>query len=780
MDSNKMKTVKKIVIKNILAWVCILCLVLCAMPLGVSAEGDDEGAGGELTGSVVGNADVADQSGGNSEDTNSTATNPDDSTETPTEQRTIRVKLLLNTSAWSNAGVALKEAAVEVAGRTDENGICDLTVPKDATSLTLYVNQKATAIQTDADTTELVAEFYRVEFYSGNDRYDSLTQYVVSGFQASKPKDPNKFGYSFAGWKDAKENGSTFDFSTATTNAIRLYDSWTVSQPDTHTHEWDEAWGANDSYHWHICTADDCPVDWTVTENIQDNAKDYETHTYGEFEVVTPATCSTEGLEKRTCEVCGHEFERVIEKLAHTFEEDEWETDEDNHWHICTVCDEKVDEGAHVEKRTVTTRPTTTEEGECTYSCRVCGKELRTEVIPVLGPDHEHEYDGEWTYDGDDHWKECICGEPGEKGEHTWDEGTVIKEATANSDGTMLYECTVCGMTRTERIPKKSGIVEKGTERGNNTPQIEVATEVKELAELVLTEEEKEAMRDGADVRFTLAVENIGGKVSPQDQTAISQILGAYQVGQYLDINLYKEVDHAGRNRIAETSSKIRITINVPASLYNMDNSRTRSFAIVRVHDGKATILNDLDNNPNTITLETDRFSTYAIVYRDVANNTGDQGNNGNNTTEDTGNNGNNGNTGNNTGNTGTTEDNNGSSTTESSNGNTTVNNYTINNTTYSSSTNTVAADKSKGTPKTGDAMAVNLYATLAMISGLGSIFYGRQGRMTEKDKEELIAAVSRKAKNGGITAKCFAVFAIASILLYYHTIGKRGKVNVK
>lgn len=769
MDSNKMKTVKKIVIKNILAWVCILCLVLCAMPLGVSAEGDDEGAGGELTGSVVGNVDGedVDQGDGNTEDT-------------PVEERTITVMLTLNSAGWAEADVALLGGAVYVTGKTDTDGSCVLTVPKDAPSLVLYVNNKATTMQAVAATEKLQADFFEVEFFDGEEQYDTLTQIGLSGFRASKPEDPKKTGYSFAGWKDAKEDGSDFDFSTVINKETKLYASWTESQPGTHTHTWDEAWGANDSYHWHICTADDCPVDWTVTENIQDNAKDYETHTYGEFEVVTPATCSTEGLEKRTCEVCGHEFERVIEKLAHTFEEDEWETDEDNHWHICTVCDEKVDEGAHVEKRTVTTRPTTTEEGECTYSCRVCGKELRTEVIPVLGPDHEHEYDGEWTYDGDDHWKECICGEPGEKGEHTWDEGTVIKEATANSDGTMLYECTVCGMTRTERIPKKSGIVEKGTERGNNTPQIEVATEVKELAELVLTEEEKEAMRDGADVRFTLAVENIGGKVSPQDQTAISQILGAYQVGQYLDINLYKEVDHAGRNRIAETSSKIRITINVPASLYNMDNSRTRSFAIVRVHDGKATILNDLDNNPNTITLETDRFSTYAIVYRDVANNTGDQGNNGNNTTEDTGNNGNNGNTGNNTGNTGTTEDNNGSSTTESSNGNTTVNNYTINNTTYSSSTNTVAADKSKGTPKTGDAMAVNLYATLAMISGLGSIFYGRQGRMTEKDKEELIAAVSRKAKNGGITAKCFAVFAIASILLYYHTIGKRGKVNVK
>lgn len=754
MDSNKMKTVKKIIIKNILAWVCILCLVLCVMPFGVSAEGEDGDQSGEL------------------EEVSSPDDSTDDTTDVSTEQRMITVTVNVNAAAWKNADVALKGANVDVSGNTGESGSCELSVPKDAAFLTLYVDNEATTIQADADTTQLQADFYEVEFFDGDEQYDSLTQRGLSGFQASEPEAPKKTDYIFTGWKDAKEDGSDFDFSTVIDKETKLYASWTESQPDTHTHTWDEEWGANDSYHWHICVADDCPVDWTVTENISENANDYAAHEYGEFEVVTPATCSEEGLEKRTCETCGHEFERSIPKLSHTFEEDDWETDENSHWHICSVCDEKVDEGEHIRKRIIITRPTATEEGKCRYICSVCGKELGTETIPALGEDHEHIYEDEWVYDSDNHWKECICGEAGEKDEHVWDEGTVIKEATANADGTMLYECTICGMTRTERIPKKSGIVEKGTERGQNTPQIEVAMDIKELAELVLTEEEKEAMRNGADVRFTLAVENIGASVSQQDQVAISQVLGVYQVGQYLDINLYKEVDHAERSRIAETSDKIRITINVPAALFNMDNSKTRTFAIVRVHDGKAAILSDLDNSADTITLETDRFSTYAIVYRDVNNNTGDQDNDDDDNTGNTGNTGNTDNTSDN----GTTENNNNNSTTESNKGGTIINN----NTTFISSTNTTASDKSKGTPKTGDAMAVNLYATLAMISGLGSIFYGRQGRMTEKDKKELIAAVSRKAKNGGITAKCFAVFAIASILLYYHTVGKRGKVNAK
>lgn len=42
---------------------------------------------------------------------------------------------------------------------------------------------------------------------------------------------------------------------------------------------------------------------------------------------------------------------------------------------------------------------------------------------------------------------------------------------------------------------------------------------------------------------------------------------------------------------------------------------------MIRVHDGVATILKDLDTDANTITIETDRFSTYAIAYQDKQSN---------------------------------------------------------------------------------------------------------------------------------------------------------------
>lgn len=87
------------------------------------------------------------------------------------------------------------------------------------------------------------------------------------------------------------------------------------------------------------------------------------------------------------------------------------------------------------------------------------------------------------------------------------------------------------------------------------------------------------------------------------------------------------------RSAISKTNGNITVTITVPDALKNTENNTTRTFAVIRVHDNKAELLEDLDESAETITIATDRFSTYAIVYKDTSNggSTGDDGgNNGN------------------------------------------------------------------------------------------------------------------------------------------------------
>ena len=94
--------------------------------------------------------------------------------------------------------------------------------------------------------------------------------------------------------------------------------------------------------------------------------------------------------------------------------------------------------------------------------------------------DHEHSWSGDWAYNNDHHWHECTAEdcpvtkdtEKGSYGVHTW-KTEVTKPATATEDGTKTSTCTVCNITKTERIPATGG----GT-----TPSTPATTTVKTSA----------------------------------------------------------------------------------------------------------------------------------------------------------------------------------------------------------------------------------------------------------------------------------------------------------
>lgn len=205
----------------------------------------------------------------------------------------------------------------------------------------------------------------------------------------------------------------------------------------------------------------------------------------------------------------------------------------------------------------------------------------------------------------------------------------------------------------------------------------------------------------------------------------------------------------------------------MPDSLKTADGNQTRTFAVVRVHDGTAEILADLDDSADTVTIETDRFSTYAIIYQDKS----DSGNGGNNGEDN-----NSGNGGNNE------EDNNGGNDDNSGGigGDSNGNNSGSGN---SGDGNNGSPNKMESEPKTGDVAPLELYATLAMIAGFTYLllyFTDRNRGITEETKKELVSRLVRWAKRGGRSRKCLALVAIFILLVYYHSIGKKACAEVQ
>ena len=171
------------------------------------------------------------------------------------------------------------------------------------------------------------------------------------------------------------------------------------------------------------------------------------------------ATCT----ETAYCDICGTSY-NSINPSNHDADTNTWKYDENGHWNPClrAGCEEHLNAAAHTfDDGVITTKPTDTTDGVRTYTCTVCGYE-KTESVPKLG----HIPSAKWSYDSENHWKECTaedCDEKLELAAHTFDDGVITAEPTETSEGVRTYTCTVCGYEKTESIeklpPKPSAVI---------------------------------------------------------------------------------------------------------------------------------------------------------------------------------------------------------------------------------------------------------------------------------------------------------------------------------
>ena len=73
-----------------------------------------------------------------------------------------------------------------------------------------------------------------------------------------------------------------------------------------------------------------------------------KTHTWGEWDDTTPATCTENGERTRECEVCGKTENEAIDALGHDYEGAEWHHNNANHWRYCNRCGEESERENHI------------------------------------------------------------------------------------------------------------------------------------------------------------------------------------------------------------------------------------------------------------------------------------------------------------------------------------------------------------------------------------------------------------------------------------------------
>lgn len=263
-------------------------------------------------------------------------------------------------------------------------------------------------------------------------------------------------GHSFGEWTVSK--GSTCVAGGQKTRKCEIcgYTEYEDTDINPDAHEWEEDYTidkeptctteGSKSIH---CSRCDATKDSTVIP-VTD-------HTYGEWEIVTPSTCTENGVKKHACIHCGFEQTEIIEP-AHEWEDSRTVdiapscTEQGEDSVHCRNCDERKDikeispKGHDWSEWKTLVEPTITSEGKACRACSVCGiKEEK--ALPKLSGKKE------WKHDEKKHWHVDDNGNIIDADDHEF-KWVVDKEPTATEPGIGHYECIACAF---EKAPEEFG-----------------------------------------------------------------------------------------------------------------------------------------------------------------------------------------------------------------------------------------------------------------------------------------------------------------------------------
>lgn len=263
-------------------------------------------------------------------------------------------------------------------------------------------------------------------------------------------------GHSFGEWTVSKDSTCVAGGQKTRKCETCGYTEYEDTDIDSDAHEWEEDYTidkeptctteGSESIH---CSRCDATKDSTVIP-VTD-------HTYGEWEVVTPSTCTENGVKKHACIHCGFEQTEIIEP-AHEWEDSRTVdiapscTEQGEDSVHCRNCDERKDikeispKGHDWSEWKTLVEPTITSEGKACRACSVCGiKEEK--ALPKLSGKKE------WKHDKNKHWHVDDNGNIIDADDHEF-KWVVDKEPTATEPGIGHYECIACAF---EKAPEEFG-----------------------------------------------------------------------------------------------------------------------------------------------------------------------------------------------------------------------------------------------------------------------------------------------------------------------------------
>ena len=303
--------------------------------------------------------------------------------------------------------------------------------------------------------------------------------------------------------------------------------------------------------------------------------------------------------------------------------------------------DDTVVKAHHTMTKTDAKEPTCTAEGNnAYYTCSVCGKVFKDEAgtqpttveaetlekkahTPVVDAAVAATCEKTGLTEGS-HCSVCnevlVAQKVVDKIPHTVVIDAAVEPTYSSTGLTEGKHCSVCN----EVIEKQTVIPAKSETNVTVSGDEAFAGSKKELADAVLSAEDIESINNGKTVTINL-------KVTPKSDVtdAIKEQAKAkandYTIGAFYDIDITKSIDGGTPIAVTSTNSLVHIQLTLADSLINTNSAVKRNYKVVRFHYDEAAGQTTADileatyhAGYNKLSFDSDKFSVYAVVYKDT------------------------------------------------------------------------------------------------------------------------------------------------------------------
>jgi uncharacterized repeat protein (TIGR02543 family) len=175
-----------------------------------------------------------------------------------------------------------------------------------------------------------------------------------------------------------------------------------------------------------------------------------------------------------------------------------------------------------------------------------------------------------------------------------------------------IYDKTDDGTKAVKEISKKAG-----NTNVTDSDNAIILSSAANVIEACLTDSERMDIENGSRAVITLTVKSKKNADVNDETKLIQNVLKEKNISfsEFLDISITKTIGDKGAVKLSNLNENLKISFDIPEKM----QKKNAKYYIVRSHEGECVILQDIDDDPTTVTIQTDRFSTYVMGYVQTA-----------------------------------------------------------------------------------------------------------------------------------------------------------------